>query len=332
MIFKSYLVEENIEILKNNFTLFYGENLGLQDDFKKNITRLEKKNLVLSYSQEQIINDENLFYNELDNQSLFEDKKIFLINNISEKFYILAGNILKRIKTNKVYLFSNQLEKKSKLRNFFEKEKNLNIVPCYPDTELSLMKIIQKNFVGYNGISQNFINLLIDNCSNERAKLKNEITKIKNFFLDKNIDLNKVMLLLNYKDDEDFNIIKDASLNGEKEKTNKLLDSVFINDEKIFLYISTLMYRFAKLEEINEKNTDKYQDYEKIISELKPPVFWKDKPILLKQLRIWNKKKINIALNKTYDTELLLKTNTLINKNVILKKYLTEMCILANAS
>ena len=217
------------------------------------------------------------------------------------------------------------------MRNLFEKEKNLNIVPCYQDNELSLKKIIQKNFLGYNGVSQNFINLLIDNCSNERAKLKNEITKIKSFFLNKNIDLNKLIILLNYKDDEDFNIIKDASLNGEKEKTNKLLDSVFIDNEKIFLYVNSFMNRFIKFKEINEKNENIENNFEKVISELKPPIFWKDKPILLKQLKIWNKKKINVALNETYKIELLLKTNSLINRNIILKKYLTEMCNLANA-
>ena len=332
MIFKSYLIENNIEILKNNFTLFYGENLGLQDDIKENIIGLEKKNLVLRYTQEQIIYNERVLYDELDNESLFENKKIFLISNISEKFYAIATNILSRIKDNKVYLFSNQLEKKSKLRSFFEKEENLNIVPCYQDNELSLKKIIQKNFLGYNGVSQNFINLLIDNCNNERAKLKNEITKTKSLFLDKNIDLSKLKSLLNYKDDEDFNNIKDASLNGEKEKTNKLLDSVFINNEKTILYISTLMKRLTTLKEINDKYESKEKSFEKIISELRPPVFWKDKPILLKQLRTWNKKKINIALNKTYEIELLLKTNTFINKNILLKRYLIEMCNLASAA
>lgn len=332
MIFKSYLIENNIEILKNNFTLFYGENLGLQDDIKENIIGLEKKNLVLRYTQEQIIYNERVLYDELDNESLFENKKIFLISNISEKFYAIATNILRRIKDNKVYLFSNQLEKKSKLRSFFEKEENLNIVPCYQDNELSLKKIIQKNFLGYNGVSQNFINLLIDNCNNERAKLKNEITKTKSLFLDKNIDLSKLKSLLNYKDDEDFNNIKDASLNGEKEKTNKLLDSVFINNEKTILYISTLMKRLTTLKEINDKYESKEKSFEKIISELRPPVFWKDKPILLKQLRTWNKKKINIALNKTYEIELLLKTNTFINKNILLKRYLIEMCNLASAA
>ena len=332
MIFKSYLVEENIEILKNNFTLFYGENLGLQDDIKKNIIRLERKNLVLRYTQEQLINNENLLYDELDNESLFEDTKIFLISNINEKFYSIATNILGRIKNDKIYLFSKQLEKKSKLRNLFEKEKNLNIVPCYQDNELSLKKIIQKNFSGYSGVSQNFINLLIDNCSNERSKLKNEITKIKSFFLNKNIDFNKLIILLNYKDDEDFNIIKDASLSGEKEKTNKLLNTVFIDNEKIFFYVSSFMNRFMKFKEINEKNENKESNFEKVISELKPPIFWKDKPILLKQLKIWNNKKINIALNETYKIELLLKTNSLINRNIILKRYLTVMCNLANAA
>ena len=111
MIFKSYLVEENIEVLKNNFTLFYGENLGLQDDIKKNIIKLVKKNLVLRYTQEQLINNENILYDDLDNESLLK-KKIFLISNINEKFYSIVTNVLKSIKNNKVYLFSRQLEKK----------------------------------------------------------------------------------------------------------------------------------------------------------------------------------------------------------------------------
>ena len=104
MIFKSYLVEENIEVLKNNFTLFYGENLGLQDDIKKILVLKLEKNLVLRYTQEQLINNENILYDELDNESLFEEKK-FLISNINEKFYSIVTNILKALKITKFICF-----------------------------------------------------------------------------------------------------------------------------------------------------------------------------------------------------------------------------------
>ena len=42
MIYKSYLLEQNINSIKNNIVLFYGENLGLKNELKEKIKQKNK--------------------------------------------------------------------------------------------------------------------------------------------------------------------------------------------------------------------------------------------------------------------------------------------------
>ena len=71
---------------------------------------------------------------------------------------------------------------------------------------------------------------------------------------------------------------------------------------------------------------------ETALNQIKPPIFWKDKPIVLNQLKKWSLKKINLALNKTYNIETLIKSSSNINKNLLLKQAIIDVCNLANAA
>ena len=145
MILKSYLVEENLQIIQNNMALFYGENKGQIYEIKKQITNINKPNKILKYNQDEILDNQDNFYNEIKNVSLFDNKKIFFIDNVSDKILNIVENILPGIDNNLIYLFSNLLEKKSKLRIFFEKEKKVDIIPCYQDKEITVKQIITTN-------------------------------------------------------------------------------------------------------------------------------------------------------------------------------------------
>ena len=153
MIYKSYLIEENFESLsKNNLILFYGENEGLKDDFKK-IIRLDSKNYeIVNLMQEDLLNNEDSFLNKIFNYSLFDKQKVFLINNTNDKILPIIEKIEKK-NDQKIFLFSNVLDKKSKLRNYFEKSKSAAVVPCYADTILSLKKIISKKLKNFNNLT-----------------------------------------------------------------------------------------------------------------------------------------------------------------------------------
>ena len=328
MIHKSYLIEQNLNLLKNNIALFYGENSGLIQDFKEKIAFNFKEVTILKYSQEEILANQENFFTELKNISLFDDQKIFFLHNISDKFLNTLNSILANNKDNKIYLFSGILEKKSKIRNFFEKEKTLDIVPCYQDNNLTLRNLIINSLEEYKGLSTSIIDLIVRYCGNDRAKINNEIDKIKIYFDKKIITEDILPLLLNLEENDDFNLIKDASLCGDKLNTNKFINSTIIEPEKSVLYLSTFNQRILKIKEvINSK-----ESIENAIAKIKPPIFWKDKPKFMLQAKKWNASKINKAFSKIYDVELKIKSNTLLDKKIILKKLIIDICNLANAA
>ena len=150
MIFKSYIIEENFALISKNFNLFYGENIGLLNSFKNKIKLHNKdKSEIINFSQDEIVSNKNAFQNEVTNQSLFSKNKIFIIEQATDKILDYLDNFLANDVDNKFFIFANILDKKSKLRNYFEKEKNCGAIACYEDNDLTLknIKLIKlKNF------------------------------------------------------------------------------------------------------------------------------------------------------------------------------------------
>lgn len=328
MIQKSFIIEDNIKLLKNKFSLFYGENLGLINEFKKKISE-SNKNKIINLNQSEILDNQNILFNETENLSLFENRKVFFIQNVNDKIFKILKEIIQKNKENKFFLFAEKLDKRSNLRNFFEKEKLTDIIPCYTDTETTLKKIILKKLKDYSGLSNQDITLIIEYCSHDRAKINNEIEKIKTYFDNKLINTKDLIKLFNLKEDDDFNLVKDTALNGQKTSTNKLLNSTIIEGDKAVFYIASFNLRLIKLREVRMKN---YTNLEKSINELKPPIFWKDKPNFLNQLKLWSTKKIDTALQELYNVEIMAKSKTNLNKDMLIKKLIVDLCILANAA
>jgi DNA polymerase-3 subunit delta len=328
MIYKSYLIEQNLNKISENFVLFYGENLGLKNEFKKKIKSIEKEIIIIRLNQDEIVKNKDNFFNELLNLSLFEKKKYFLIENTNDKILPLIEEIIPKLDQQKVFLFSEILDKKSKLRNFFEKSKDGAIVPCYPDNEISLKKIIQDKLIGFVGLNTENINLILESCNLDRSKLYNELDKIVVLFKDKKIDIEDLSKLLNQRVNEDFDLIKDAALSGKKNVTNKLLSDTIIEEEKTLFYINNINNRLNRIKDILSNND---KSLEKAIERVKPPIFWKDKPNFLIQAKKWNLKKISNILQTTFDLEIQFKSQSILNKNILVKKLLVDICNVANA-
>lgn len=328
MNYKSYILEDNFNSFKNNILLFYGENEGLKKDFKNQIKSLNSNASINYLSQEEILADENNLYNKIFNKSLFDEKEIFLIENVTDKILEIVKTIENKIEDHKIYFFSQVLDKKSKLRAYFEKSKELGIVACYNDNYISLRKIILKKLKGYTGLTPEIINLIINNTHNDRVKLNNELNKIKIYFIKKVLSKNELDQLLNIAENQDFEAIKDSAFFGDKERTNKLLSDTIISQDKSMFYLNNFNARLYKLMEIYKLNTS----VEKAIELLKPPVFWKDKPNIIEQAKKWNPNKVQELLKKTFEMELSIKRTSLINSNTLIKKLVIDTCELANAS
>ena len=237
--------------------------------------------------------------------------------------------IEKKAAAEKVYLFSDILEKKSKLRNFFEKKNICIAVPCYADNEISIKKIILKNLKGFEGLSAENINLIVDNCNLDRIKLNNELEKIFSYFTNKKINNKELEKILDIRINDNFNLLKDAALNGNKIKTNKLLSDTIIDADKNVFYLALINQRLNKIAEA--AHLSKTTNLEDAINRIKPPIFWKDKPSFKEQVKKWNISKIKLILKKTYDLEVKIKSDALIEKNVLVKKLIVDMCNMANS-
>ena len=337
MIVKSYEVQKNLSnLLKYNFFLLYGENVGLKKDIIESIKISSKKNddsiEILSFYENEILENEENLYNSIYSGSLFGSKKIVNIYEASDKIFKKISDICDKDPANTCLIISsNILDKKSKLRNYFEKDKKNAVIACYQDDERRLTSYINLKLKGYNGLSPEVINLIIGNSNLDRRVIKNEISKIKLCFKDKIIKKDQLEELLNIKSDTTFDKIRDACLLGDSKKVNKLLGELDFQSESFVFYLYSLNNRAMKLLEIINTN-EQTKDVDIALETIKPKIFWKDKPIYLQQIKKWNQDNLQHILNKISETELLIKKHSQIKTDTLIKSLLVDICVKASSS
>ena len=206
MIIKSF----NLKYLKeskSNFFLFYGENEGQKDEVIYNIFLKDFKGEVVKYDENQILENKDIFLETCLNESLFESEKIIQVSRITSKVFDIITELTKKKIYNKKIIFnSNILEKKSKIRQLFETEKDLVCIPFYQDNSSSLYKIANDFFKKNNiSISSENINLIVEKCMGDRKNLQNEMNKILNFSFKKNkISRGEILKLINLHGNENL--------------------------------------------------------------------------------------------------------------------------------
>ena len=333
MILKSYIVEQNISLLDQyNAVLIYGENNGLRDDFKEEIKKNHPSFEIINLFQDEIINNKNLLFNTINNTSLFNSKKIIFLHEVSDKVFKEVEECTgKKTEEVKIFILSNALDKKTKLKNYLEKNKFLGVVPCYKDNERTLFQNIKGKLKEYEGLTPELINIIIQNSNSDRRIINNEILKIRSFFFKKSINKKELNILLNIKITDDFSLVRDAALLGDKRKLNQLIGEIDFLTEDTFFFLNQISSRISKLIEIKYIN-ETINDHELAMETLKSKIFWKDKPIYLRQLGNWNQDKLKIALNDVGNLELLMKKNSQIKNDILLKNLLINICDLANPS
>jgi len=333
MILKSYIVEKDQSILKKyKSVLLYGENNGIKEDIKKEIIKNNSNAEIINLFQEEIINNKEILYNLILNSSLFSSSKVIFLHEISDKVLNEILGCLESLKEDvKIFIFSNQLEKKSKLRSLFEKEKDLGIIACYKDTEITLRNYINLNLKNYKGLTPEIINLIILNSNYDRKIIKDEIKKIKSLFSNKPINKSNLEELLNIKTNTNFVEIADAALNGDKYMVNRLMGEIEFLQEETFYYLNLITNKIFKLLEIKQNSNDPKSEFE-LVEKMKNKIFWKDRPIFVSQLKKWNNIKLESTLKKITDTELLMKSNSLIKKDILIKDLLIKICGEASSS
>ncbi|MDA8705934.1 DNA polymerase III subunit delta [Candidatus Pelagibacter bacterium] len=310
MILKSHEISK-INLKKNNLVLFYGKNEGLKiEEISKIIsTNLDKD--ILNYEEKEILENQNSFIENILSKSLFEKEKIIIIKRATDKILKIIDDIItKNLEDLTIIINADILEKKSKLRSFFEKDKKLICVPFYPDNEQTLSKLAY-NFLRDKkiSISSSNINLIVNKCSGDRETLINELQKIEYFSKNgKKIDSENISKLINLIENHSVYELVDNCLAKNNKKIINILNENNFSNEDCIMIIRSFLIKAKKLLilsttfEIN-KNIDL------TISSAKPPIFWKEKEITKQQIYKWKPKNIKKLIYTLGETELQIKKN-----------------------
>jgi len=318
MILKSFEINK-IQINNYKFYLFYGDNDGLKEEIIKNLFEKNYLNKTHRYEEKEILDNSANFFDTILTKSFFDNEKLIIINRTSDKIKSVMEELInKNPEDIQFILNSKNLEKKSILRKLFEKEKNIVCVPFYEDNNQTLNSIINKFLRDKKiPISQQLINVLIERSRGDRKNLNNELQKIENFSLDKkSITLQEIIKLTNLADNYSASELVDHSLAKNTRRTVTILNENNYADEDNIIIIRTLLTKLKRLIKIHNL-VDEKSNIEQAISSFKPPIFWKDKPLVTQQIRAWKKDHLKNLIYKTNEIELLIKKNSNISKNIL---------------
>ena len=326
MILKSFELERNIKsILNYKFILIYGENIGLKEVFKKKIVNLNKNAEIINLYLEDIAKNKDIILREVKNISLFNEEKIIIVNQVNEKIYSEIESLMNVKENIRIIIIADLLDKRSKIRNLFEKEKDFAIIPCYNDNDITLRNLVQNELKDFKNVNSNTINMIISYSNSNRKTIINNIEKIKSFYEKRILSEGSLEVLLNSDRNEMFENIRDAALDGDKKKLNDLLGNFNFTNEDAYFYLNMINYRLIKLLEIHRQNINN-SNYNNAINNMKPPVFWKDKPVFLKLLQKWDKQRVIGALEYLGKTEKRIKNNSTLNTLTVVKNSITNIC------
>jgi len=329
MIFKSFEINK-INKKIDQLILFYGKNEGLKNE-ALNIL-IKDENNIQNYEEKEILDNENSFIENILSKSLFEKEKFIVIKRTTDKILKVIETLnLKNLEDITIVLNSDNLEKRSKLRSLFEKDKKLICVPFYPDNNQTISKLAY-SFLNDKkiSISPSNINLIVGKCNGDRETLINELQKIEYFGKNgKKINTESISKLINLSENHSISELIDNCLAQNKKKIISILNENNFSNEDCIMITRSFMLKAKKLLELS-KIFETNKNLDLTISSAKPPIFWKEKEITKQQIQKWKPKNIKNLIYALSETELQIKKNINNSINLITDFILLQSCSATN--
>ena len=325
MILKSFNLKKYLIKSNTNIFLLYGENTGLIDQTIKDIFLPIFPKSVSNYDESEILRDIENFKNALFNKSFFEDEKLIIINRGTDKILSIIEELIeKKTQDIKVIIKSNFLEKKSRLRKFFEKDENTVIVAYYEDSYQTLYQLVQNFFKEKKlSISSENINLIIDRSKTNRNNIRTELEKILIFSKNKTtVQTKDLVKLINLSENHDISELVDQCLSKNKKKTINILNENNLNTDENILILRSFLNKLKRLKKLRI-NLEENKNIEQVLSSFRPQIFWKDKDVIKQQLNNMSLVEINYLIKKINKLELEIKKNFLLS-NQIMTNFILE--------
>ena len=323
MIIKSFSIDYEKLFNLYKVTLIYGENYHLKNEIAIKLTDIFKNNAykITFIKQEDLLKNIQIFDDYLNQDSLFEENEILIIKDTTDKLlnYIEIEKIEK-----KIILLSENLQKKSKIRNIVEKNNTCACIACYEDDEKTLKNILRQgmNEIGIKITNDNLEQLFSINKLN-RNDINSGIEKLKLITKEKKLTNEMMASLFNTTSSFDVFQISNVLLSLNIKELKKILSNFYHFSFNFNEILGPLKYKINKLISIYEFDIDE-KKISSLIDKFKPPIFWKEKNVIQTQMSKWTKQELIVLLEKINQIEIMCKTNYEISETIF-NKFLLDI-------
>jgi len=318
------MIVKNFELKKHNLKnfkcfLIYGNNRGLADEIIKDTLIPNLSNNIFKYDEAEVLKDLKIFEQSIYNKSFFDNEKLIIINRVSDKIFNVIEDIFSK-NVNDLYLMllSGPLDKKSKIRKYFEKEKQFLCIPVYEDNLQTLSGIVLKFMKEKNiNISQQIVNAIVERAAGDRINLNNELKKIENYILNKKkISISDVLKITNLSENYSISELVDYCLSKNRSKIIKILNENNFSSEDCVIILRTFLIKLKRLIKLHQELRSNNTNIDMAVSSFKPPIFWKEKEVVKKQIKSFNYEEAKELIVKTNEIEIIVKRNPQSSLNI----------------
>ena len=315
---KAYELKGLVEKKKYAAYLVYGQNKGLVreksqiiiDSYKNDETE------VIKFENDELISEPEKLSNEFNTFSLTAEKKIIHVLNTKDNLVKTITNTVSDQDSNNLIIFeTGELTPRSKLRKYFEKEKNLGILACYFDTEKDVQDLIETTFKKEGmSINRDIVLLIAKHLGNERHIIKSELEKIILYLKDKKeFQTEDILKCLSQNEDFGFEDLNYSLCDGDIIKLDKIVNQLYLEGINPVALLRSVGKHFQKILLVNEK-LDSGMSLSESVSQLKPPIFFLYINKFKEQVNNWKTILCYKAIERIVETEELCKMNSKISK------------------
>ena len=315
---KAYELKSLVEKKKYSAYLVYGQNKGLVREKSQTIidTYKDDQTEIIKFENDELISEPEKLSNEFNTFSLIAEKKIIHVLNTKDNLTETITNTINiQDSTNLIIFETIELPPRSKLRKFFEKEKNLGILACYFDTERDVQDLIETTFKKEGiSISRDVSLLIAKHLGNERHIIKSELEKIILYLKDKKeFKAEDILKCLSQNEDFGFDDLNYNLCDGNVVKLDKIINQLYLEGINPIALLRSAGKHFQKILFVNQK-IDSGMNLNESLSQLKPPIFFLYINKFKNQVTKWRTILCYKAIERIMETEELCKLNSKISK------------------
>lgn len=296
--------------------LLYGPDSGLARERSK---RIREKVLgentdpfaLVELTESAVIEDPARLLDEINAIGLLGGKRFILVRDAGDKLASVVKDAAPALHDDVfLLLLADELSAKSSLRKWFEEAPNAAALACYRDEIRDLQTVVNKAFSAA-GVSapRDVVDYLCSQLGNDREVTRSELEKIITYAGDeKTLSVADAEALVDYNRDTNLDDIVNAAADKNVPLLDTMLATHLTRGTSPVAYLRALQRYFNRLYFIKSKMEAGY-DLETVVGSLRPPVFYKQKPLLIRHARNWSLTQIIKALKLLIAAETASKTS-----------------------